>query len=193
LEGADKGKKRYRYYNCSTRTRQEKQACPGHRIRTEVLDAAVLEYLAGVVCTDARAEALRTELRRRAANGVARAGQRSHLKDALAEVRARIADWSAVADHSQHHRELAERRAREMRAQVDGLQEQIDAAVQEAVASDDLEEITVAELRDAWRKVVAAGGIVSRSYLHRLVDRIEIDETGIRVIPRRSDEASAEK
>lgn len=190
-KGAPKGKKAYRYYNCSTYTRQGKQACAGHRIRTENLDAAVLEHIASVACTDARAATLRTELQRRAATQVGHSGTRSRLRDALDEVRAQIADWSAVAAQSQRHRELAERRVSEMRAHVDELEVEIDAAVKATVDADDLEEITIAELRQTWAKIVLAGGVVSRSYLHRLVERIEVDENRIRIIQRSADEAPA--
>jgi predicted dinucleotide-utilizing enzyme len=150
----------------------------------------VLQYIASVVCTDARAATLRTELQRRAATQVGHSGTRSRLRDALDEVRAQIADWSAVAAQSQHHRELAERRVSQMRAHVDELEVEIDAAVT-TVDADDLEEITVAELRQTWAKIVLAGGVVSRSYLHRLVERIEVDENQIRIIQRPTDEAAA--
>jgi site-specific DNA recombinase len=190
-KGAPEGKKAYRYYNCSTYTRQGKQACAGHRIRTENLDAAVLEHIASVVCTDARAAALRTELQRRAASHVGHPGTRSSLRDALDEVRAQIADWSAVAAQSQGHRDLAKRRLSEMRAHVDELEVEIDAAAKATADADGLDGITVVELRQAWAKVVLAGGVVSRSYLHRLVERIEVDENQIRIIQRQTDEMAA--
>ena len=48
----------YRYYNCSKFCRIGRAVCPGYRIRTNVLDEAVLAYLAGIICTPERAEAL---------------------------------------------------------------------------------------------------------------------------------------
>lgn len=48
----------YRYYNCSKFCRIGSAVCPGYRIRTNVLDEAVLAHLAGIICTPARAEAL---------------------------------------------------------------------------------------------------------------------------------------
>ena len=53
---------RYCYYNCRAFCRTGKEACPGFRIATEVLDAAVLESLADVVCRDHRGRALRDVL-----------------------------------------------------------------------------------------------------------------------------------
>jgi site-specific DNA recombinase len=48
----------YRYYNCSKFCRIGSAVCPGYRIRTTVLDEAVLAHLAGIICTPERAEAL---------------------------------------------------------------------------------------------------------------------------------------
>jgi site-specific DNA recombinase len=48
----------YRYYNCSKFCRIGSSVCPGYRIRTNVLDDAVLAHLAGIICTPPRAEAL---------------------------------------------------------------------------------------------------------------------------------------
>ena len=48
----------YRYYNCSKFCRIGSAVCPGYRIRTNVLDDAVLAHLAAIVCTPERAEAL---------------------------------------------------------------------------------------------------------------------------------------
>ena len=49
---------RYCYYSCRTYCRAGKEACAGVRIATEVLDEAVLKYLADVVCTPSRVAAL---------------------------------------------------------------------------------------------------------------------------------------
>lgn len=48
---------RYRYYNCRTSTRIGKTACPGGRIRTDELDAAVLDHVVRIVCTPERTQA----------------------------------------------------------------------------------------------------------------------------------------
>jgi site-specific DNA recombinase len=48
----------YRYYNCSKFCRIGNTVCPGYRIRTNLLDEAVLAHLAGIICTPERAEAL---------------------------------------------------------------------------------------------------------------------------------------
>ena len=54
----DGNRYRYCYYSCRTYCRAGKEECPGVRVATEVLDAAVLGYLADVVCAPARTEAL---------------------------------------------------------------------------------------------------------------------------------------
>ncbi len=52
---------RYRYYNCRTACRIGREACPGFRIPAEVLDRAVLEHLAEVICAEARCHAVAAE------------------------------------------------------------------------------------------------------------------------------------
>jgi DNA invertase Pin-like site-specific DNA recombinase len=49
---------RYCYYNCRSTTRIGTAACKGNRIRTELLDAAVVEALIPLVCTRTRARIL---------------------------------------------------------------------------------------------------------------------------------------
>ena len=55
---------RYCYYSCRTYCRAGKEACAGVRVATEVLDEAVLKYLADVVCTPSRLAALAKVVRR---------------------------------------------------------------------------------------------------------------------------------
>jgi len=50
----DGNRYRYCYYSCRTYCRAGKEACAGVRVATEVLDEAVLAYLADVVCTPNR-------------------------------------------------------------------------------------------------------------------------------------------
>ena len=52
----DGNRYRYCYYSCRTYCRAGKERCPGVRVATEVLDAAVLAHLADVVCAPARVE-----------------------------------------------------------------------------------------------------------------------------------------
>ena len=55
----DGNRYRYCYYSCRTYCRTGKEACPGVRIATEVLDAAVLAHLAVTVCDARRVDSLR--------------------------------------------------------------------------------------------------------------------------------------
>jgi hypothetical protein len=104
----DGGVYRYCYYNCWSFCRAGKEVCAGRRIRTEVLDAAVLAHLADMVCRSERVDRLRALLR------------------------------SAPAG----------------------------------------------DLRTVWRKLVTSDPMVSRAYLEHLVERIEVHEASIVVVPR---------
>jgi site-specific DNA recombinase len=61
----DGNRYRYCYYSCRTYCRAGKEECPGVRVATEVLDAAVLGHLADVVCAPARVDALEEVAKRR--------------------------------------------------------------------------------------------------------------------------------
>ncbi len=54
----DGNRYRYCYYSCRAYCRTGKEACPGVRVATEVLDEAVLAHLAEVVCAPRRVEEL---------------------------------------------------------------------------------------------------------------------------------------
>jgi hypothetical protein len=53
---------RYRYYNCRTFCRVGSTACAGGRIPVAELDAAVLEHIAALVCSEERCDALLLEM-----------------------------------------------------------------------------------------------------------------------------------
>ncbi|HSO35906.1 MAG TPA: recombinase family protein [Labilithrix sp.] len=57
----DGNRYRYCYYSCRTYCRAGKEECPGVRAATVVLDAAVLGYLADVVCAPAPRRCARTD------------------------------------------------------------------------------------------------------------------------------------
>lgn len=44
--------------------------------------------------------------------------------------------------------------------------------------------VSPSELRDVWEKLVRSGGDVSRNYAHHLIERIEIDDGAVRIVPR---------
>jgi site-specific DNA recombinase len=107
----------YRYYNCRTFCRVGSAACAGGRIPVAELDAAVLEHIAALVCSDERCDALVREM-----NGRDRAA-----------------------------------------------------------------------LHRAWWSMVTAGGMVSRNYLLHLIERIEVRENEITIVPRAEFAAPLEK
>lgn len=53
---------RYCYYNCRTFCRVGKEACAGHRVATDVLDALVLDHVVEAVCAGERLTSLRRTL-----------------------------------------------------------------------------------------------------------------------------------
>jgi hypothetical protein len=103
----------YAYYNCRAACRAGVEVCPGFRIATATLDAAVLAHLADAVCCAERMDALRSVLAR-----------------------------------------------------------------QETVDVEDT------ALRAAWRALVVGDPVIARNYLLHLVDRVEVHETRIVVVPR---------
>jgi len=66
---------RYTYYNCRSACRVGSELCPGFRVRTGDLHAAVFHHLADIVCTDERAADLRARVRAAHAVSVERVGE----------------------------------------------------------------------------------------------------------------------
>jgi hypothetical protein len=98
----------YRYYNCRTFCRVGSAACAGGRIPVAELDAAVLEHIAALVCSEERCDALLRE---------------TH-------------GWGRT------------------------------------------------DLHRAWWSMITAGGTVSRNYLLHLIERIEVRENEVTIVPR---------
>lgn len=105
---------KYRYYNCRTTCRVGKEACPGGRVPASKLDNAVLEHLAGIVCTKDRCTAL------------INAGR---------------------------------------------------------LGSAEPEEM-ITSVQEAWSTMIHSDATVIRNYLHHLIDRIEVDENHVTVVPK---------
>jgi hypothetical protein len=99
--------------------------------------------------------------------------------DERAEAKAQIDAWTDVARHSSAHRTIAARRIDEIGAQVGATERE----VVDSSSSVSLE-MSAEQLRDAWSKLIRAGGTVSRNYLHQLVERIEIADDRITTVPR---------
>lgn len=174
---------RYRYYNCRTSTRIGKAACPGGRIRTDELDAAVLDHMIGVVCTPERTQALLRALASTRPSSSAHAGQ---VDERIGDAKEQIRVWVDVAERSAAHGALAARRIGEIEAGLATHEQAAASPVVEGAQPRDLASMTPDEVRAAWSSLLRARGVVSRNYLHHLIERIEIADGRILVVPRAS-------
>jgi hypothetical protein len=187
-KGGTNGRPRYRYYNCRTTCRIGKAACIGGRIPVSELDGALLEYLATVVCTGERCQTVLGVVQ----DGVGRERARrrhAQLEADLAFVHERIALWERESEVSPVHATLGQERLQRMRVE----EAQLRTAVAQVLVPVEAESEPPARgsidgetLRQQWVKLICGGGDASLSYLHNLVERIELDGRQVRVVPRGS-------
>jgi hypothetical protein len=177
---------KYRYYNCKKACRIGKEACTGKRIATKKLDAAVLEFLAERICTSERCTSLMLKMKdNENAERVKR--QMEQLKTARADVQQRISSWTTVLSRrNERHRKAGTSYRRKLRQYAREIDSQIAATLDVKPEShlDPNDAKTAELLRQTWSAVIRTGDTVSRNYLHQLLDRIEVDENNITIIPK---------
>ncbi|MCP4604136.1 MAG: recombinase family protein [Proteobacteria bacterium] len=176
---------KYRYYNCRTACRVGKEACSGKRIPTKKLDALVLEYLSTVVCTDRRCEALIRQIKD-SDYKQRRARQLEQLNVALKDVEDRISSWKSVLARKKELKEPGRTRLSKLKHHKHEIDEQIQEIENEApsLPKVDTEEAILSRIKENWSAIIRCGDTVARNYLHQIIDRIEVDENEITVIPK---------
>lgn len=177
---------KYRYYNCKKACRIGKEACTGKRIATKKLDTAVLEFLAERICTSERCTSLMQKIRDDE-NAARVQRQIEQLETARKDVEQQISSWTTVLSRrNERHRKAGTAYRRKLRQYAREIDSQIaDTLNDQPERHLDLNDIKTAELlRQTWSAVIRTGDTVSRNYLHQLIDRIEVDENNITIIPK---------
>jgi len=170
----------YRYYNSRAACRVGKEACSGQRIPCSQLDQAALEFIADTVCSLQRCSAL-LKITSNVAHEERRARKMEQVKGDLDEVQDRIHRWSEVIERDERYREMGAPTLQKLRGEVQHLLSLLESSAP-APHSDALPDAQV--LQEAWRALITSGGSVSRNYVSHLIERIDVYENEISIVPR---------
>jgi hypothetical protein len=171
----------HRYYNCRTACRAGREACPGFRVRTDVLDRAVLTHLADELFTEERCRAILRDVT------TSESGLRQRLADCRRELEARragldarIARWCEAFEQGGELAALGVDRLRGLREEREDVERQIATA---ALGSPGplppylFKPEVVQRFRKRLKATLGDSETgVAREYLRRLVDRIVISD-----------------
>ncbi|MBK8995681.1 MAG: recombinase family protein [Myxococcales bacterium] len=185
----------HRYYNCRTACRAGREACRGFRVRTDVLDRAVLNHLGDELFTVERCkgilrDVIGSESEQRQRLGEARRG----LEARRADLDQRIARWCEAFEAGEELAQLGADRLRALREEREDVERQL-AATAMASPAPLPPYLFKPEVVERFRKRLKASlrdpdTGVAREYLRRLVDRIVISDGDV-VVEGRATAAAA--
>lgn len=179
---------RYRYYTCGNAARMGKTACKGRSVPMAALDTLVTERVASQLLTMERVTTILSGLARRQAE---RHDDHRHRVDALrhkhhdADVRlGRLyqAIESGIADPTD---ETLKERIATVKAERESAKAALDRALSELNPENRVTDEKVASFVEVMRNNVINGEVAfRRAYLRSVIDRVEVDETEVRIIGR---------
>jgi site-specific DNA recombinase len=181
---------RYRYYACSPCARLGKTACTGQAIPMDELDTAVTERLASQLLTPERLTRVLAGLMQR------QAGRQEDHAARLAELRRSVSDaesrlgrlYQAVETGTADLTDptLKDRITR-VRSERDAAKATLDRALGEVEPESRITSEKIAAFVDLMRTNVVSGTVpFRRAYIRALVDRVEVDDSEIRIVGRRT-------
>jgi site-specific DNA recombinase len=181
---------RYRYYTCATCAQQGKAACKGRSIPMEKLDRLVTERLADQLLTPERVGKLLLGLmeRQTAKNedySVRLTALRAKLTDAEGRLgRLYAAIENGIADPSDA---TLKERVAAVKTERDIAQVAFDRAVAELRPNARITEDKIAAFVEVMRTNMLTGETpFRRAYIRSVIDQVEVDDTEIRIIGRRT-------
>jgi DNA invertase Pin-like site-specific DNA recombinase len=186
--GTSKTGKVHRYYACSSCARHGHIACKGRSIRMDKLDGLVTTHLADRLLQPGRLAALLASVAGRQAEKAATLNERLQLleKEAFeADERLRrlyklVEEGSAAAD------EVLQERITALRADRDRARVALERAQIAMRPPVDVNPIVIERFGQTMRENLTTGEIPFRkTYLGSIVDRVEVDDSEIRIVGRK--------
>ncbi len=181
------GEYTYRYYNCRNTLRTGKEHCEGYRVRTEVLEKAVLEHLVDKLFSAPRCRKLLDELVER--SGLLRQrveDQRALLVKERDDIDKRIARWVEAFESGIMSSDLGSDRMRELRARRAEIEETLAKVVPLRVPPPTLfTEATMARFQSSLRAMFLEGNALTKHYLRQLVAEVVVTDGDVVLRGRR--------
>ena len=178
----------YRYYSCNSAIRKGKTACKGRSIRMDKLDTLVTEHLADRLLNPERLSAMLTTLTGRRADKQVAVDRRiaalaREAEDADERLR-RL--YKLVEDGLTQMDEILKDRIASLKAGREAAMAALDRARSATHPTDSVSPLAVDRFARAMRKRLTTGEVPFRkAYIGSIVDRIEVDDTQVRIIGRK--------
>ncbi|WP_095089997.1 recombinase family protein [Mesorhizobium sophorae] len=181
---------RYRYYTCATFAQKGKSACKGRSIPMDKLDRMVTERLADKLLTPERiGDLLAGLMQRQTARDEDHGARLSALRAKTADAKGRLdrlyaAIESGIADPGDP---TLKDRIAAVKTERDLAQIAFDRAVAELNPRARITEESIAAFVAVMRQNVLTGDTpFRRAYIRSVIDQVEVDDTEIRIIGRRT-------
>ncbi len=181
---------RYRYYVCAATAQKGKDACPGRSLPMERLDEAVTERIGAQLLTPERVgELLRGLMNRQTKRDADLASRLTALRGKLTDAEGRLgrlyqAIENGIADANDP---TLKDRVAAIKTERDIAQATFDRAVAEMRPEARITEDKIASFVATMRDNVLSGDTAfRRAWLRSVIDKVEVDDTEIRIHGRRS-------
>jgi site-specific DNA recombinase len=178
----------YRYYSCNNAIKKGKTACNGRSIRMDKLDTLVTEHLADRLLDPERLSAMLTTLAGRRADRQVAVNQRiaalaREAEDADERLR-RL--YKLVEDGLAQMDEILKDRISSLKAGREAAMAALDRARSTTHPAGDVSSLAIDRFARAMRERLTTGEIRFRkAYIGSIVDRIEVDDTQVRIMGRK--------
>jgi site-specific DNA recombinase len=186
--GTSKTGKVHRYYTCSSCARHGKAACRGRAIRMDKLDTLVTTHLLDrLLHRERMADMLATLASRRAIKAAALDERLMVLEKETHEANDRLRRlYRLVEDGITESDDVLRGRITTLKADRNRLQAALKSARSVARPPVDISAVQVERFGTLMREKLTSGEIPFRkAYLGSIIDRVEVDETEIRIVGRK--------
>ena len=180
---------RYRYYVCATCAQKGKTACKGRSVPMDRLDDAVMERISDQLLTPERVgELLRGLMDRQTRKDEDHASRLSALRAKLTDAENRLSRlYQAIENGIDPADPTLKDRVAAIKTERDIAQTAFDRAVAEMRPDARVTEDKIAAFVEFMRRNVLTGDTsFRRSYLRAVIDKVEVDDTEIRIHGRRT-------
>ena len=186
--GTSKGGQVHRYYTCSTCARQGKTVCKGRSIRMDKLDTLVTGHLADRLLEPERLKELLASLASgRAAKASAVDERIVTLEREAHEANERLRRlYKAMEDGVAEMDDILKDRIIALKADRDRVQAALERARSGMRPTVDVSPLVIERFGTTMREKLTTGEVPFRkAYLGAIVDRVEVDDSEIRIVGRK--------
>ena len=186
-KNAEGGVYEYRYYNCRSHLRVGKAKCKGFRIRSTVLEQAILEHIADRLFTHERCRQILEDVVEEA--GLLRkktADHRRQIQRELEDIAKRLRRWTEAFETGDPSADLGAERIPELKAKRTELQQTLAKIVPLRTPPPYLySEPSIQKFQASLRKIFLSNdATLTKNYLRFLVEKIVVTGAKVQMVTR---------